>query len=188
MSVNELMCACKVQGIVLKEEERRKLIFRKEVVDWVIQMDWDYFLTLTFKHPVKDPVIASKAVEKFLNNLSSKAYGSRSNKRITAFSVLEKGYFDPSLHIHMLIKDPEPYILNSERRENFNLRNGVIESWLQASSYSGNPALTAANDDWIKSIGEIKAVAEYMTKQIDPNLDNLIVWDQFSIDGRKLTA
>jgi hypothetical protein len=75
MNVNELMCACKVQGIVLKEEERRKLIFRKEVVDWVIQMDWDYFLTLTFKHPVKDPVIASKAVEKFLNNLSSKAYG-----------------------------------------------------------------------------------------------------------------
>lgn len=187
MKTSELMCACKkLKGIVLTEEEKRKLIYRKGVVDWVIEVDWDYFLTLTFKHPVKDVVTASKAVEKFLNNLSSKAYGSRSNKRITAFSVLEKGSFDESLHIHMLIKDPEPFILNSGRRDRFDLRDDVIESWLKASSYSGNPALTSANDEWCKRVGEIKSVAEYMTKQVDPNLDNLIVWDQCSIDGRQI--
>lgn len=176
-----------VRGIVLTEEEKRKCRYVAGVKKMLDDIRFDWFLTLTFKHAVKDRFAAVDAIENFLDRLSEKAFGRRSKKRITSFPVIEEGYFDNSLHVHMMIQDPTSKIHNPERRNQFNLRDAVIESWLQASSSAGNPALTAASDEWIKRIDNVGPVVEYMTKQIHSTLNSdPIVWDQVSLDGRRI--
>ncbi|WP_075880274.1 hypothetical protein [Vreelandella massiliensis] len=105
MKLQKLTKRVLVDSIILTEEEKKKERFVSDTTEWLSKTDWDYFLTLTFKHPVKDEITVTKAIEKFINNLSRKSFGSRSNKRIVCFSAIEKS-FDNSLHIHMIIQDP----------------------------------------------------------------------------------
>lgn len=189
MPLSKLIRNSAVTGIVLTNEEKNKINYEKEVIQWLDSYSWDYFLTLTFSHPVKDRIAVSIAIEKFIDKLSTKAFGTRSNKRIVSFPVIEHGNDGKSLHVHMIIQNPAPNIVNPNRREKFNLRDAVIESWINASSSAGNPALTATNDEWMKPVTESEIAIKYMIKQIDPTLrehDNPIVCDQLSLDGRRI--
>lgn len=175
--------------IILNDAEKKKLHYVNEVKKMLIEYDWDWFITLTFKHPVKDKIRASKAIEKFINNLSGKAFGSRSDKRVSSFSVIEYGMFEDSFHVHMIIKDPEADIVNPERRDKFKLRDAVIESWVQASSSAGNPALASGNDEWLKKVDNVSITIDYMLKQLDPTLSadgNPVAWDQLNLNGRRV--
>lgn len=181
----DVLNKAKLDGIILTEQEKRKHQAVVEVRYWMIRHDWDLFVTLTFKHPVYDEVKVSSAIEKFLNKLSASAFGKRSKKRVAAFPVIEKCRIDDSLHVHMIIQDPTSLILNEKRRNNFRIRDAVIESWLQSSSSAGNPALASSADEWIKKTLDVSECVRYMTKQIGYNLNHTIPWDQLSLSGRK---
>lgn len=170
--------------ITLSNKEKWKHQTIQELKDWLEQHQWDLFLTLTFQYPLKDSIKVSKAVEKFINDLSKKAFGRQSKKRVVCFPVIEMDHSESSYHVHILIQDPTPRILNEDRRKKFNLRSAIIESWLQASPYSGNPALSSINDEWLKEITDSLGLVDYMTKQLDSNSDT-IVWDQVCVDGRQ---
>mgnify|MGYP003149101322 FL=1 len=174
-----------MDNIILNSNEKKKDIYIETVKEWIVSYEWDYFLTLTFKHPVYDKVKVSKAIEKFINRLSSLAFGSRSKKRIKAFSTIESGSLDSSLHVHMMVQDPRPLMLKENRCENFNLRNSVIESWLKSSSSAGHPASTGSSDEWMKKVTDVEGCIGYMVKEVGNNLDNCIAWDQLNLKGRK---
>lgn len=189
MSLSNILNSSKLNGIILTDEEKRLGRYVNEVTNLLMENEWDWFLTLTFKHPVRDRITVSKTIEKFLNNLSEKAFGSRSKKRIVSFSVIEVGSFDDSLHVHMMIQDPTGRILNDSRINRFELRDAVIESWLAASSSAGNPALSSSGDEWLKRIDNVRSTVGYMLKQLDltqRKSNDVIVWDQLSLSGRNL--
>nr|WP_163503605.1 hypothetical protein [Halomonas socia] len=177
-----------VEGIILTDEEKAKKKYVSEMQSWISQYEWDYFVTLTYKHPVKDRIKVTHHVEEFSNRLSRKSFGSRSKKRVCTISVIEHHWASDSLHVHMLIKDPQPSIANDARQNSFNIRDAVITSWLESSSSSGNPALSSDGDEWLKGIDDINRVVEYMLKEFNPHASELVspvVWDQACLDGRR---
>lgn len=172
-------------NIVLSLGEKKKEKYIQEIKQWINSYEWDYFLTLTFKHPVYDDIKAGKAIEKFINKMSSLAFGSRSQKRIVAFSTIEHDSLDEALHVHIMIQDPTPLIMNEMHRNEFDIRNSIIVSWLNSSSSAGNPAFTGSDSEWIKEISDVEECIGYMIKQVGNNLNNCIAWDQLSLGGRK---
>lgn len=175
------------KNIILNPVEEKKEKYVQEIKRWINGFEWSYFLTLTFKHPVYDDIKASKAIEEFINELSSLAFGSRSKKRIVAFSTIERDSLDNALHVHMMIQDPTPFILNENRRDEFDIRSSIIVSWLKSSSSAGNPALTGGDSEWMKEISDVEGCIGYMVKEVKNNLNNCIAWDQLSLKGRKST-
>lgn len=188
MSLADILSNSKVSGIALTEKEKMVGRYVSGLKSMLMEYDWDWFITLTFKYPVSDRVIVSTALDRFLNNLSEKAFGKRSRKRVVSFSVIEKGSYDDSLHVHLMIQDPSDRILNDGRRKQFKLRDAVIESWLSSSSFSGNPALSSSGDEWIKPIHNVRSTVNYMMKSLGfshMKETDIIPWDQVTIDGRK---
>lgn len=175
-----------LENIILTPDEKKKRVYVQNVKKWIQLYQWDYFLTLTFKHPVFDEIKVSNTIKKFLDYLSAEAFGKRSKKRVIAFSTIENGTYDKSLHAHMLIQDPTHNILTGERRDSFNLRNAIITSWMKASPSAGNPALTGSDREWMKKVLDIEECIGYMLKQVDLNLNSFIPWDQLSLTGKKL--
>ncbi|RUR25703.1 hypothetical protein ELY33_17705 [Vreelandella andesensis] len=175
-----------LDGVKLTRQEKKSYEYSKQVAHWLVQYDFDYFLTLTFQYAVYDENKAMSAVSNFINCLSASSYGARSKKRVMAFPVIEKGA-DDSLHIHMMIQNPKPFITSEARRNAFSLRDAVITSWLQASPSAGHPALSATGDDWIKKMDDIREVARYMVKQYQPgaSYSSTLLWEYASLDGRK---
>lgn len=180
-----ILSKAKADGIILTNQEKRKHQAITEIKYWLAQYDWDLFVTLTFKYSMYDEIKVNSAIEKFLNKLSAEAFGRRSNKRVVALPVIEKCSMDNSLHVHMMIQNPTPYILNEEKRNSFRIRDAVIQCWLQSSSSAGNPALASSSDEWIKKVLDVSECVRYMTKQMKHNLEHTIPWDQCSLTGRK---
>lgn len=170
--------------MVQSKDEQRKKKYTSDTIEWLDHINWDYFLTLTFQYPVKDTIIVTNAVERFNNRLSAKAFGKQSKKRVICFPVMERDGSESSYHVHMIIQDPTPHILNDARRNRFNLRDAIIKSWIQSSSYSGNPALSSKGDEWFKEITNLPGLVEYMTKQLSRN-STPIISDQICLNGRK---
>lgn len=187
MNKRKRIAQSELDGIQLTAQELKPNEYSKALTNWLVQLDFDYFLTLTFQYAIYDENKAMSAVSNFINYLSASSYGARSQKRVIAFPVIEKE-IDDSLHIHMMIQNPEPFITNDKKRKAFNLRDAVIISWLKASPSAGHPALSAARDEWIKKMDDIREVTRYMTKQYQPGSSHssaTILWEYASLDGRK---
>lgn len=186
MPSNKLIREVKPYSIKLTPQEMQKKQYIQELTQWLQGYDWDYFLTLTFKYPVYDSGRASQAIERFINQLSRKAFGQRSSKRIVTFPVIEK-CSDNALHVHMMIQDPKEGI-NPSRQQRFDLRNAIIEAWIQASSSAGNPALTGKNDEWMKKIDNVSQGIGYLSKELNvtPGKQHSpFAYEHICFDGRR---
>lgn len=186
MYLHEKKMKAASEGIILQESETERHRYITHVKQMMLQHDWDHFLTLTFKYPVYDEKKVSQAVNRFINKLSERAYGDRSRKRVVAFPIIEK-HVDDSFHVHVMIQDPFSRILKPERKKSFRLRDAVITAWLQASSSSGNLALSSSGDEWIKPIDDVRETVQYMLKRYRPKSESstVILWEEASLSGRK---
>lgn len=173
-------------NIILTPRETERERSRSAIKKQILQYDWDYFLTLTFQYPVYDISKVSKAVERFITGMSIRAYNTRSKKRMKSFPVVET-HCDDSLHVHMLIENPINNIISSRKKRHFHIRDEAIEAWMQASSLSGNPALSSKGDRWIEPIKDIESVTEYMLKSYHPRSERYttLLWEQACFDGRQ---
>lgn len=154
----------------------------------ISEYQWDYFITLTFKHPVFQIDRVLRAVKQFVNKLSRKAYGGRSKKRVVCFAVIEKDKSD-CYHVHLLLQDPTDNISNPERKKGFHLRREIIIAWLQAGATTGNPARSSPDGEWMKPIFDVNEVIGYMLKHysLDSDSPTTIMWEEASVDGRRIS-
>ncbi|MCG7598632.1 hypothetical protein MHM84_02410 [Halomonas sp. McH1-25] len=164
------------------EQKMEKL--KKEIYEMVKKHPWDYFITLTFKHAINDRIKVNSITRKFINELSIKCFGSRSNKRLRIIPVIENHGFE-GLHVHALIENPKERIGSPERKENFILRDSVIEAWIGVDAKTANPTLSCfEQDEWIKKIYDTEGLVNYLLKQLSAHPE-AVQWDLYTPEGRK---
>lgn len=78
-------------------DKERWSVVQSGWAEWLSGVDWDWFLTVTFKRPRKDVILALNAVENAINSVYSHS---------TAFLGAEY-HRSGDVHIHGLFKLPE---------------------------------------------------------------------------------
>ena len=153
-----------------------------ETVSFILEREWDYFISLTFNTPTNYHK-AHSACSRFIKKLNNRVFGKRSNKSVCVLPVLEEHRYE-GYHCHFLVKDPKG---RSATRTDTDFRNEVKRAWEEATPYTGNiDASCPDGKSWFETIDNIEDVAHYLTKTISRGIHDGVQWDLYSDDGRRL--
>ncbi len=162
-----------------------KAVMREEVIEFVRDYSWKYFVTLTFKHGVKDNIEVGSIVDKFIGKLSSYVYGKRSKKRIKSFPVVEQ-HASGDLHVHVLLEDEVLRASNREKKKEYPFKDLVKLAWLRSSSKTSIAGFNSGStDEWFKEVSCIDGALFYMTKEMTISNRHPVLYECVNLSGRR---
>lgn len=168
----------------LTEQEKSRVKQRVQHIHEITHQEFDWLVTLTFKYKKTDHDEVVLLGKKFFDLLSTDLYGKRSKKRIIHFSAIER-HKDGSLHIHALIKQPQP----DNPIGAMELQDLIERNWHEVAST--NLDMSSSGNDleryWFLPINpaELFEVGKYMTKECY-RYDDTIIYDLCCLTGRKV--
>ena len=108
---------------------------RSAWVDWAIDTDFDYFITLTFKEVVTDPESADASLERFHDELTKAVHGLKSKRKLEFVATRER-QLSGSWHWHILI--------NAHKVKCEEFKKLVRRCWMRTGSHHGHRQKTSA--------------------------------------------
>lgn len=168
----------------LTGQEQSRMNLRAQYIYDITQQEFDWFVTLTFRHKKTDHDEVVLLGKKLFDVLSAELFGKRSRNRVIHFSAIEQ-HTDGSYHIHALIKQPHP----DSSLTSMEVKDLIKRKWYEVAST--NLDMSSSGYDleksWFRPIhsGQLFEVAEYITKECY-RYDNNIIYDLCCLTGRKV--
>lgn len=146
--------------------------YLKGLIDTVIAVDPDYFVTFTFANPKISERAAIKTLTTWLKWVNRSIFGRRSKERLEIFPFIERNGSD-GIHFHLMVKSP----LVSK---NINIYEIFKTKWLKLKgtghSTFRNRDTDTGESKWFKTITDVPKLVEYVNKEAtEQRMNNLVI-------------
>ena len=157
---------------------------RRHILDYIKDNRYDYFITLTM-HDKANKLDTEEACREFFKSINTSTFN-KSKNAVRMFFVLE--YHKSGVpHIHLLSEDPTYRITNEQKRNNFDFKEEVKNSWINAAPKTCPPEKTCGLPGrWFETINDKHSVTQYITKNIENESRGEILWNLYAPDGRRI--
>jgi len=171
-----------IEGITDRSENER---IQDATVSFLSKKNWDHMVTLNFiSHTSK--ASAQRSLDRFIKKLNIRTFGKRSKQSVTLVAALETCHSGIH-HYHILLKDPASRITNPDRQEKYDLKEAIRECWESTDSMTANIMMSCPDgESWFKPVTDSEGAVRYITKEILGNNQNVIQYNQFRPDGRRI--
>jgi hypothetical protein len=146
--------------------------YLKGLIDTVITVDPDYFVTLTFSNPKISERAAINTLTTWLKFINRSIFGRRSKERLEIFPFMERNGSD-GLHFHLMVKSPSV-------TKDINIYEIFKTKWLRLKG-TGHSTFKSRDPDtgepkWFKTITDVPKLVEYVNKEAtEQRMDNLVI-------------
>ena len=170
---------------------KNKKYLASRIKKWLIPLcafkdiNWSYFVTLTFRNEMRSYMDTRKIVSKFLKNLNNEIFGKRSKKSIRCLVFIEDSKYH-GYHVHLMIEDVFDRLItdNQFKRcgDEMKLKKLVQRTWNQTDRRTGLPSLETHSQSF-KRIYDDAGLIDYLMKQFKRGSE-VFAFDLMNIDGR----
>jgi hypothetical protein len=145
-------------------EQLRK--YKNGIQELCEKFEPDYFVTLTFSNEKVSERYAQNSLKNYCAMVGREIFGRRSSKRLERLIFRERNG-SKGIHYHLLLKKP--------RKMDQELFKKILSNkWKITRGYG---YLTMDNNEWFKSVSNVAHLSQYLVKQLNQDVDDLLVAD-----------